>query len=341
MGVLQTFEFAFSPKGESFRIQHECINSWPAPADIRTLVMDNGADFHGPMVVKASQHLSMMLEYCVANSPYQKPFIERFFGTLNTMLIKKLPGAKFSHDKNEEHAIANGLKTANLTLNELNGIIIRWITDTYHIKESDRHFKKFGEECSPLKALDILSQLYPVFPAPSSEELLEACRHTLDVKLKVTREGINYQRQQYQAEYVSELYKTNSTVTVTAAINPLDCSSIYIYDKASKKWVVVPNKNPNMPRISFEQAKQYRKQRGKSDLEMSRETHNLNQAQLIEDANAKKSRKGRVAVNRKAERDIQKAQASLSANSPQQERVVSAVPSGPTETASQPHRRKK
>lgn len=341
VGVLQTFQFAFSPKGEDFRLQHGCINHWPAPADIRTLVMDNGSDFHGPMVVKASQHLSMMLEYCIAGAPYQKPYIERFFGTLNTMLIKKLPGAKVSHDKREEHGIDKGMKTASLTLEELNVFIIRWISDTYHLKNNDRLCDKFGDDCTPLKALDILSQQYVVFPAPSPDELLEACRHTLDVELKVTREGINYQRQQYQAEYVSQLYKTNSTVTVTAAINPLDCSSIHIYDKASKNWVVVPNKNPNMPQISFEQAKQYRKQRGKSDLEMSRETHVLNQAQIIEDANAKKSRKGRVGVNRKAERDIQKAQASLLANPAQQEQVVTAVPSAATQTANRPHRRKK
>lgn len=93
--VLQTLQFAFSPKGESFRQQYNCKYEWPAPADIRTLVMDNGSDFHGPMVVKASQHLSMMLEYCQAGAPYQKPFIERFFGTLTTMLIKKLPGCVF------------------------------------------------------------------------------------------------------------------------------------------------------------------------------------------------------------------------------------------------------
>lgn len=116
IGVLQALQFAFSAKGEPFRKQHGCIHPWPAPADIRVLVMDNGADCHGPMVVKAASYLSMQLEYCIAGAPYQKPFIERFFGTLHTMLIKKLPGAKYSHDKREEHALENAEKTAKLTL---------------------------------------------------------------------------------------------------------------------------------------------------------------------------------------------------------------------------------
>lgn len=171
IGVLQTLQFAFSPKDEAFRQQHGCINLWPAPADVRSLVMDNGSDCHGPMVVKAARYLSMILEYCVAGAPYQKPFIERFFGTLHTMLIKKLPGAKFSHDKREEHALENAEKSARLTLGELNALIIRWVTDAYHIKVSDRLSDKFGFPCSPIQALDLLSQQYVVFPAPSADEL--------------------------------------------------------------------------------------------------------------------------------------------------------------------------
>ncbi|GAA6132294.1 transposase [Halopseudomonas sabulinigri] len=341
VGVLQTLQFAFSPKGELFRQQHSCVNEWPAPADIRTLVMDNGADFHGPMVVKASQHLSMMLEYCQAGAPYQKPFIERFFGTLTTMLIMKLPGAKTSQDKRELHSLEMANKSASLTLDQLNTFIIRWIADTYHVKKNNRLTEKFDGECTPLKALEILSQKYVVFPAPSPEELSDACRRTLDVQLKVTREGINYQGHQYQGEYVSALYKTNSKVTVAACVNPLDCSSIHVYDGLTKKWVVVPHKNPNMPAISFEQAKDIRKRRSKSDLDMSRESEVLNQMQIIVDAHSKKKPKGPLGVNRKAEREILNAQASILATTQQADTTVPTVSPVPTQSATQPHRRKK
>lgn len=339
--VMQTLQFAFSPKGEEFRQKHGCKNDWPAPADIRTLVMDNGSDFHGPMLVNASKHLSMMLEYCMAGAPYQKPFIERFFGTLTTMLIMKLPGAKASHDKREQHALETAQKTAKLTLDELNDFIIRWITDVYHTRKSDRLSDKFGAECTPLKALNILSQKYVVFPAPSPQDLFEACRHTLEIKLKVSREGINYQRQQYQSEYVSSLYKTNRKVAVMVCINPLDCSSIHIYDESSKCWVTVPHKNPNMPAISFEQAKIYRQQSYKSDLDISREADVLNQTQIIEEANAKKSRNGRIRANQKAEREIQKAEAALSFSTHQQVQEVPQLSFATPHHAVKPHRRKK
>ena len=311
VGVMQTLQFAFSPKGEDFRKKHGCIHAWPAPADIRSLVMDNGADFHGPMIVKAARYLSMLLEYCVAGAPYQKPFIERLFGTLNTTLINKLPGAKFSHDKREQHALENAQKSASLTLEELNTYIIRWVTDTYHIKVSGRLSDRFGYPCTPIEALDILSQQYVVFPAPSADELLDACRNYLELPLNVTRDGINYQKQQYQSEYVSTLFKTNSKVKVDAFINPLDCSQIHIFDSETKVWQVVPNKNTYMSAMSFEQAKYYRSQNYLSDHAYSRESHVLNQLQIIDDANAKKSKKGRINSNRKAEREIEQAQASI------------------------------
>lgn len=341
IGVLQTLQFAFSPKGEAFRQQHGCINNWPAPADIRSLVMDNGSDFHGPMIVKAARYLSMLLEYCVAGAPYQKPFIERFFGTLHTMLIKKLPGAKVSHDKREQHSLENAQKTARLTLDELNTYIIRWITDTYHIRKSGRLSDKYGFECTPIQAINILSQKYVVFPAPSADELLDACRHHLEVKLNVTREGINYQKQQYQSSYVSALYKTNSKVKVDVCINPLDCSAIHIFDADSKSWVVVPNKKTNMPVMSFEQAKFYRSQNYLSDHALSRESHVLNQTRIIEDAHAKKSKKGRINSNRKAEREIERAKASITAAVQQTEPDVALASSAPLEETTKPHRRKK
>ncbi len=341
IGVLQTIQFAFSPKGEAFRQQHGCVHHWPAPADIRVLVMDNGADCHGPMVVKAARYLSMMLEYCIAGAPYQKPFIERFFGSLHTMLIKKLPGAKFSHDKREEHALENAEKTVKLTLDELNSLIIRWITDTYHIKNSDRLTSKFNRACSPIQALEILSQQYVLFPAPSAEELLEACRHHLEVKLNVTREGLNYQCQQYQSEYISALYKTNGKQKVEAYVNPLDCSAIHVFDADAKTWCVVPNKNPHMPAMSFEQAKYYRSLNYKTDLEISRTEHVLNQHQIIEDAHASKGKRGRINRNRQAERDIERAQAAITTASQQPVADVPLVSPDPIEAAVKPHRRKK
>src|SRR5690606_8121370 len=114
----------------------------------------------------------------------------------------------------------------------------RWVTDTYHIKKNDRLSSRYGFNCSPIEALNMLSQQYPIFPAPSPDEMMSACRHHLGIKLNVTREGVNYQKQQYQSAYVSALYKTNSKVKVDVCINPLDCSAIHIFDEDSKSWLV-------------------------------------------------------------------------------------------------------
>lgn len=187
----------------------------------------------------------------------------------------------------------------------------------------------------------MLSQQYPIFPAPSPDEMMSACRHHLGVKLNVTREGVNYQKQQYQSAYVSALYKTNSRVKVDVCINPLDCSVIHIFDEDSKSWLVVPNKNTYMPAMSFEQAKYYRSQNYLSDHAFSKESHVLNQQKIIEDANAKKSKKGGINSNRKAEREIERAQASITTAGQQSEPDVPQAAPASLEVAAKPHRRKK
>ena len=223
----------------------------------------------------------------------------------------------------------------------MNVSIIRWVTDTYHINVSGRLSDKFGYSCTPIAALDILSQQYVVFPAPSADELLDACRNYLELPLNVTRDGINYKKQQYQSEYVSALYKTNSKVKVDAFINPLDCSQIHIFDSENKAWHVVPNKNTYMSAMSFEQAKYYRSQNYLSDHAYSRESHVLNQTKIIEDANAKKSKSGRININRKAEREIERAEASITIAVQQPVADVPLESPDPNRATLKPHRRKK
>lgn len=329
VSLMQAVSFAFIEKGEKFRKTYKLKSNWPAPADLRTLVLDNGTDCHGPMVVQAARYLGITLEYCAAGAPYQKPFVERFFGTLKTGLILKLPGSKKSLDKREMYALEMAKAEACLTIRDLEEKIIQWIGDVYHNRPNDRLSEKYGCECSPLKALSILADRHPIFPPPSPDEFIQACMHYLEVPLNVVREGINYQRQVFTNEFVSRLYKTNSKQKVNVTINPLDCRSIFVFDEDAKEWVSVLNKNTNMPAISFEQAKANRKRLYKSDHEMAAEAHVLAAHEIIEDANTKKRRKGRIGDNNRAQRELEKAQAALQDMTP----VVTSQPAVTTATS--------
>lgn len=170
---------------------------------------------------------------------------------------------------------------------------------------------------------------------------MDACRHHLEVKLNVTRDGLNYQCQQYQNEYISALHKTNSKLKVEAYVNPLDCSAIHVFDTESKSWVVVPNKNQNMPAMSFEQAKYYRSQKYKSDYELSKESYVLNQMEIIEDGHAKKSKTGRINRNRAAEREIERAKAAINTAVQQPMADAPLASPEPAPEALKPRRRRK
>ena len=59
------------------------------------LFVDNGPDFTSKDLELACNALQIVLEYQPPYQPWYKAQVERFFGTLNTMLLKHLPGAAY------------------------------------------------------------------------------------------------------------------------------------------------------------------------------------------------------------------------------------------------------
>jgi putative transposase len=96
------------------------------------IVVDNGWEFSGTSFEAAMIDIGTTVRWAPTRSPTYKAVVERFFGTLNSMLNRKLPGATFPIAQLRAWEL-DPRKDAVLTLEQLEKLI--WATiSTYHLQ---------------------------------------------------------------------------------------------------------------------------------------------------------------------------------------------------------------
>lgn len=105
--------------------------SWPCEGGIKTLVMDNGPDFHGADLDDALAQLFIDRQWCRAGTPWEKGTIERWFRRLNDELVHTLPGTTFSNPKQRAGYDAEG--QACLTVAEVRRLVTKWVVTDYSV----------------------------------------------------------------------------------------------------------------------------------------------------------------------------------------------------------------
>lgn len=103
---------------------------WPAWGIMRTLIVDNGVEFHGTSLDYAAGQFGITIQTCPRRQPWYKGKIERFFRTIQTDLISLIPGRTFSSIF--ERGDYDSSKHATIMLHTLNRVIHLWIVDIYH-----------------------------------------------------------------------------------------------------------------------------------------------------------------------------------------------------------------
>ncbi|WP_417549395.1 DDE-type integrase/transposase/recombinase [Methylophaga sp.] len=96
---------------------------------IERLIVDNGGDYISSSIKNLCNYSGIEIEYAPPRTPNSKPFIERFFKTLNSQFIHKLPGTTFS---NPDHRGGyDSVGEAQMTLKELREALDKFI-GMYH-----------------------------------------------------------------------------------------------------------------------------------------------------------------------------------------------------------------
>ena len=95
-----------------------------------TLSLDNGAMYVSETARSACARLGINLQYARTARPTDKPHIERFFGTVRTQFLEKLPGYK-GHSVATRGTTQNVEGAASLFIWEIESLFAEWVATIY------------------------------------------------------------------------------------------------------------------------------------------------------------------------------------------------------------------
>jgi len=104
--------------------------SWPMRGLPDLFKVDNGKEYRSSHLQNAVAHLERDIEFCPPRQPWFKGIVERQIGTLNTCIVQSLPGHTFPLKARDGDHKDDAV--ALLDLDDVQKIIIQWITTVYH-----------------------------------------------------------------------------------------------------------------------------------------------------------------------------------------------------------------
>ncbi len=176
-----------------------------------TFYTDHGPDFTSKRMEQVAADVGMALVYSEAGQPRGRGKVERFFGTVNQMLLSDLPGYA---------PAGSGDIPPALTLAEFDASFRAWLVDAYHRRI---HGETKQAPAERWEAGGFLPRL------PESLERLDLLLLTVPDSRRVRRDGIRFQGYRYVdvtlAAYVGE--------DVIIRYDPRDLAEIRVYHEGT------------------------------------------------------------------------------------------------------------
>lgn len=172
---------------------------------------DHGSDFTSKHMEQVGVDLKMELVYSQVGVPRGRGKIERFFGTVNQLLLERLPGFIPIEKRGKR-----GEKKGELTLGEFERIFGDWLLDEYHRREHSEVKK------APQQAWEE-GGFVPRLPERLEE--LDLLLLAVEGSRKVQQDGISFRGQRYQAPTLAGYVKEE----VSLRYDPRDMAEVRVY----------------------------------------------------------------------------------------------------------------
>jgi len=198
------------------------------------LVLDNGLEFHAKSFKLMSWDLGSNLMYCRVRTPWLKPHVERFFGTLNTLTL--MSGRV--HKRVANVLNLDPAEDAAISFSDLVKGLVMFVTDVHPFQINERKlarpydlFIEGVERCPPAHY-------------PHSWDQLRLTSG-MSKMLTVNAGGVELRGLSYGSGELLPMRKRHGeTVRTLVKWDPDDLSCIYVQDPRDQSWVVSPSRWP-------------------------------------------------------------------------------------------------
>ena len=191
-----------------------CENDPPPPVRPFMIMMDTGSGLWNNTIPHAILSLGAMFRFGRTKSPSDKAFIERFFATLGSDLLKALHG--YNGEGPGKQTGYDGQEMAVMSMAQLEKILWWYFTDCLPFKATQRKGAWGGIRHV---IFDRIKRMYGMLPALSHREVRRAVG--LRVTRKVTKMGVEAFRMPYQGnEAFRQWVLRNIGATLTICVDP-------------------------------------------------------------------------------------------------------------------------
>lgn len=242
-GVLQCLKRAILPKDDWLGGFSDIKGTWPAQGIPELIAVDNGADLHSDALETACQEMGIQILFCGAKTPQHKGAIERFFRTMNSGLIHRLPGTVFSSvDQRGDYPAED---KAVIDMAALVHLLTKWVVEVYNATPHR------GIGTNPLNQW-LQSAERRIIELPVCPQLLEVISG-VPTKRTLFHYGIELDGLQYNSDQLQTIRRrAGDNQPVSLKYNEDTVAHIHVFDPYDKTYLKVPAKlveyAENLPR---------------------------------------------------------------------------------------------
>jgi len=224
------------PRGRAtMQVVRKAILAWGLP---ETLKLDNGKEFKNNFVLQRLENLGISPWFCNPGNPQEKPFVERFFGTLQHGALESLPGF-VGHNVGERKDIQKSSGEPGWAVAMEPGDLQTWLDKWLEQYHQTYHS---GINCSPLeklaRALPLGWVQRTVDPTQLDFVLLPGSTNP-DGLQRVGKNGLTVAGCHFVAPVLGGMVGRR----VHVRFDPDDLSQVWVYDSPQLKTLICTAKN--------------------------------------------------------------------------------------------------
>lgn len=298
--TIQTLKDAMTPRDDAFFEHWGIENRFRTSGAIQILSCDQGSENSGEWLPGIIAQSGIELAKNLPGCPEKKPHVERFILELNRFL-HTLPGATTSSTMPNKTRTEKAMAEACLTLEELEGLIYRWLYDVFAKKIRRLIHSPLRMPESPQDSWIRLNRKMAQFPLGPEEIARIFMAEEGDRKLQPY--GLDVRGVQYNSKELGEVYSTlGRKAVVDVRYDPGDIRAISVIHTAKgvPSPLIVPAKSEDIAPVGFDTVKQIKTlspEAKEQDLEARAKMFDLAEVsqKLAEDRGTYKASKSRKA----------------------------------------------